>query len=61
MIIGYIDTHKAYILVDVEIEKVSFSWDVVVDENVGLFQMKLDLKIFVNEKVLTGNLGRMLV
>ena len=61
MLIGYIDNHKAYKLVDVDIvvvdenvvdEKVS--QDVVVDENVGLFQMCLDLKIYDSEEILTG-------
>jgi hypothetical protein len=34
---GYNDTHKAYRLVDVDTDKVSFSRDVVVDEEVGPF------------------------
>jgi hypothetical protein len=37
MLTGYNDTHKAYRLVDVDIDKVSFSRDVVVDEEVGPF------------------------
>jgi hypothetical protein len=37
MLIGHSDTHNAYRLVDVDIDKVSFSRDVVVDEEVGPF------------------------
>ena len=37
MITGYNDTHKAYRLVDTDTNKVSFSRDVVVDEEVGPF------------------------
>jgi transposase InsO family protein len=37
MLTWYSDTHKAYRLVDVDIDKVSFSRDVVVDEKVGPF------------------------
>jgi hypothetical protein len=37
MLIGYSDTHKAYRLVDVDTDKMSFSRDVVVDEEVGPF------------------------
>jgi hypothetical protein len=35
MLTGYNDTHKAYRLVDVDTDKVRFSIDFVVDEEVG--------------------------
>ena len=38
MITRYNDIHKAYRLVDIELNKVSFNRDVVVDEEVGPFQ-----------------------
>jgi hypothetical protein len=41
MLTGYSDTHKAYILVDVDTDKVSFNRDVVVDEEVGPFHTPL--------------------
>ena len=47
MLTGYNDTHKAYRLVDVDTDKVSFSRDVVVDEEVGPFSQKA-LKIQVS-------------
>jgi hypothetical protein len=37
ILIGYNDTHKSYRLVYVDTDKVSFSRDVVVDEEVGPF------------------------
>jgi hypothetical protein len=37
MLIWYSDTHKDYILVDVDTDKVRLSIDVVVDEEVGPF------------------------
>jgi hypothetical protein len=37
MLIGYSNNHKSYILVDVDTDKVRFSRDVVVDEEVGPF------------------------
>jgi hypothetical protein len=45
MITGYNDTHKAYRLVDVDTNKVSFSRDVVVDEEVGPFHTSPAFKI----------------
>jgi hypothetical protein len=45
MLIGYIDTHKSYRLFDVDIDKVIFSRDVVVDEEVGPFHTPLAFRI----------------
>ena len=44
MIIRYNDTHKAYKLVDIDTNKVSFSRDVV-DEEVGPFHTPLEFHI----------------
>ena len=43
MLTSYSDTNKAYKLVDADSHKVSFSRDVVVDENARLFHKNLDL------------------
>ena len=45
MLTGYNDTHKAYRLVDVDTDKVSFSRDVVVDEEVGPFHTPLAFRV----------------
>ena len=45
MITGYNDTHKVYRWVDINTNKVSFSRDVVVDEEVGPFHTPLEFRI----------------
>jgi hypothetical protein len=52
MLTGYIDTHKAYILVDVDTYKVSFSRDVVVDEEVGLFHTPPAFRVTEQQEVI---------
>ncbi len=45
MITRYNDSYKAYMLVDIDPNKVSFSRGVVVDEEVGLFQTSPEFKV----------------
>jgi hypothetical protein len=45
MITGYNNSHKAYRLVDVDTNQLSFSKDVIVDEEVGPFKASLEIKI----------------
>jgi hypothetical protein len=45
MLTGYSDTHKAYILVDVDTDKVIFSRHVVVNEEVGPFHTPPAFKV----------------
>jgi hypothetical protein len=42
---GYIDTHKSYRLVDVDTDKVRFSTDFVIDEEVGPFNTPPAFKV----------------
>jgi hypothetical protein len=45
MIIGYNENHKTYKVVDIDTNKMSFSRDVVVDEEVGPFHTSPEFKI----------------
>jgi hypothetical protein len=52
MLAGYSDTHKAYRLVDVDTDKVRFSRDVVVDEEVGPFHTPLAFRVTEQPEVI---------
>jgi hypothetical protein len=52
MLTGYSDTHKAYRLVDVDTNMVSFSRDVVVDEEVGPFHTPPTFRVTEQPKVI---------
>jgi hypothetical protein len=45
MITWYNNSHKAYILVDVDTDQLNFNRDVVVDEEARPFQTSLEIKI----------------
>ena len=45
MITGYNDNRKAYMLVDLDTNKVIFSRHVVIDKEVGPFHTSLEFKI----------------
>jgi hypothetical protein len=57
MITGYNDSHKAYRLVDVDTNQLSFNRDVIVDEEVGPFQTSLEIKITEQQLVLAKDSG----
>jgi hypothetical protein len=52
MLTGYNDTHNAYRLVDVDTDKVKFSRDVVVDEEVGPFHTPPTFRVTEQPKVI---------
>ena len=58
MLTGYNDTHKAYRLVDVDTDKVSFSKDVVVAEEVGPFHTPPVLRVTEQPKVTALPFGK---
>jgi hypothetical protein len=51
VIIGYNENHKSYRLVDIDTNKVSFSRDVVVDEEFGPLHTSPELKIIKHPMV----------
>jgi hypothetical protein len=52
MLTGYNDTHKSYRLVDVDTDKVRFSRDVFIDEEVGPFHTPPAFKVTEQPKVI---------
>lgn len=44
MLTGYSENHKAYRLIDVDIDHLTFSRDVVFDKEAGPFQLSSDIK-----------------
>ena len=61
MLTGYSDTHKAYRLVDVDTDKVSFSRDVVVDEEVGPFHTPPAFRVTEQPKVIEDSGVKLLI
>jgi hypothetical protein len=61
MLTGYNDTHKAYRLVDVDTDKVSFSRDVVVDEEVEPFHTPPAFRVTEQREVIEDSGVKLLI